>query len=69
MQQFQLNILQYDRIDPTEVQTLKDEVSQSKKEAAEAQEKLTAKETALNDSTTRVRYDLIWSKNFMTIKM
>lgn len=33
-------MVQYDRIDPAEVQTLKDEISQSKKEAAEAQERL-----------------------------
>jgi len=50
------------------VQTLKDEVSQSKKEAAEAQEKLAEKETALNESTKRVRYDLVCIKFFIDYK-
>ena len=54
-----MNILQYDRIDPAEVQTLKDEASQSKQEAAEAQKKLTENETALNDSIKRVRCNLV----------
>jgi hypothetical protein len=36
------------------VQTLKDEISQSKKEAAQAQEVLTEKEAALEASTKRV---------------
>lgn len=54
-----LNMWQYDRIDPAEVQTLKDETSQSKKEAAEALEKLSEKETALEDSKKRVRQSFV----------
>ena len=44
------------------MQTLKDEISHSKKEAADAQEKLSEKETALEDSKKRVRRSFVCSR-------
>jgi hypothetical protein len=44
------------------VQTLKDEISQSKKQAAEAQEKLAEKEATLEASTRRVCQSLVYNK-------
>ncbi len=46
--------MKYDRIDPSEVQALKDEISQLKQEVATAQGKLTEKEAAVDTSLKRV---------------
>ena len=46
----------YDRIDPSEVQALKDEISQLKAQLAESQEKLKGKEAEVTALTTRVRH-------------
>lgn len=47
------------------MQSLKDEISQSKKEAAEAQEKLTEKEATSEASAKRVGESLIYTKAFV----
>lgn len=48
------SLSQYDRVDPAEIQGLRDEITQLKQEAASAQEKLTEKEGVAETSTQRV---------------